>query len=262
MTHVLIGEASDGSTRSESDSDVSDMSNGTLKQEFQKLSAADKLKYNQFYMFHYQSQWADKTCGLLHQRLRHQVRSEMMPKMPEVVAIEEMKEVKVECNVVQVEMMIDESGKEMCRILPILVKEEPDCQHTTWASATKTLGMPELPPRADVKELLRTEDLESYDEEATDSDGYLPDDLATPEEKDSSAAESMEEKILPIDVEAFDAVLKEISTGLEMAAIGYHHLRALYTEPMPPTLISILKEVGLEQVLDYAIEGEAKTTSS
>ena len=91
----------------------------------------------------------------------------------------------------------------------------------------------------------------------------------------------MEEEILPIDVEAFDATLKEIVTGLEMVAVGYHHLRALlpqlqvhevpqiveamplvYTEPLPPALISILKEVGPEQVLDYAIEGEAKTTSS
>ena len=72
----------------------------------------------------------------------------------------------------------------------------------------------------------------------------------------------MEEEILPIDVEAFDATLREIATGLEMAAIGYHHLRALLpqlpvheipqvveatplvcTEPMPPALISILKEV-------------------
>ena len=78
----------------------------------------------------------------------------MTPKMPEVIAIEEMKEVKVECNVVQVETVVDESGKEVHQILPIPVKEEPDCQHTTWAPATKTLGMPELPPGADVKELL------------------------------------------------------------------------------------------------------------
>ena len=114
-----------------------------------------------------------------------------------------------------------------------------------------------------------------------DSEGYLPDDLATPKEEDSSTAESMEEEILPIDVKAFDAALKEIAMSLEMVTIGYHHLRALlpqlpvheipqiveamplvYTEPMPPALISILKEVGLERVLDYAIEGEAKITSS
>ena len=154
MTHILIGEASDGSTPSESDSNIFDMSDGTLEWEFQKLSAVDKLKYNQFYMFHYQSQQADKTCGLIHQRLRHQVRSEMMPKMPKVIAIEEMKAVKVEGNVVQVEMVVDELGKEVRWILPILIKEEPDRQHTTWAPVTKTLGMPELPPRADVKELL------------------------------------------------------------------------------------------------------------
>ena len=48
VTHILIGEASNGSTPSELDSDISDMSDGTLEQEFQKLSAADKLKYNHF----------------------------------------------------------------------------------------------------------------------------------------------------------------------------------------------------------------------
>ena len=154
MTHVLVGEASDGSTPSESDSKISDMSDETLEWEFQKLSAADKLKYNQFYMFHYQSQWADKTCGLIHQKLRHQVRSEMMAKMLEVIAIEEMKEVEVERNVVQVEIVVDELGNEVRQILPIFIKEQPDCQHTTWAPATKTLGMPELPPGADVKVLL------------------------------------------------------------------------------------------------------------
>ena len=147
-----MGEASDGGTPSELDSDISDMSDGTLKWQFQKLSAADKLKYNQFYIFHYQSQWADKICGLIHQRLRHQVRSEMTPKIPEVIAIEGIKEVKVERNVVQVETVVDESGKEVRQILPVLIKEEQDCQYTTWAQVTKTLGMRELPPRADVKE--------------------------------------------------------------------------------------------------------------
>ena len=142
MTHILIGEASDDSTPSESDSNISDMSDRTPEREFQKLLGADKLKYNQFYMFHYQSQQADKTCGLIHQRLRHQVRSEMTPKIPEVVAIEEMKDIEVECNIVQVEMVVDELGKEVGQILPVLVKEEPDHQHTTWTPATKTLGMP------------------------------------------------------------------------------------------------------------------------
>ena len=146
MTHVLIGEASDGSTPSKSDSNISNMSDRTLEQEFQKLSVADKLKYNQFYIFHYQSQWANKTCGLIHQGLRHQVRSEMTPKMTKVIAIEKMKDVKAECNIVQVEMVVDELGKEVCQILPILVKEEPNHQHTTWAPATQTLGIPELPP--------------------------------------------------------------------------------------------------------------------
>ena len=74
VTHVLIGETSDGGTLSELDSNISDMSGGTLEWKFQKLSVTDKLNYNQFFIFHYQSQWADKTCSLIHQRLRHLVR--------------------------------------------------------------------------------------------------------------------------------------------------------------------------------------------
>ena len=37
----------------------------------------------------------------------------------------------------------------------------------------------------------------------TDSEEYLPDDAAIPEEADSSAAESMEDDIMQVDIEAF-----------------------------------------------------------
>ena len=70
VTHVLAGEASDGGSPSKaSDSDLSDMSEGTLETEFQKLSASDKLKFNQFYLYHYQVQKQEKTSGMLHQRV-------------------------------------------------------------------------------------------------------------------------------------------------------------------------------------------------
>ena len=57
VTHVLTGENSDGGSPSkDTESDFSDLSDDTLEHEFQKLSAAKKIKYNQFYLFHYQQQ--------------------------------------------------------------------------------------------------------------------------------------------------------------------------------------------------------------
>ena len=282
VTHVLVGEASDGGSPSEaSDSDISDMSEGTLETEFQKLLASDKLKFNQFYLYHYQVQKQEKTSGMLHQRVRHQIHSEIIPKLPEVIATEEMWYIEVEQDEVQIETVINPDGKEVHCILPILMKEEPDHQHTTHEPSKKPPGMPDLPPRATVSTLLHERDVKSYDEEATDSEDYLPNDENLPSEEDNSATESMEEEMVHVDIKAFDTALNEVTTGLEMAALGYHNLHALlpqlpihevpkvlesmpliYTEPMPNVLINILKDISPEKVLDHAIAGEVKTKSS
>ena len=202
-------------------------------------------------------------------------------KLPEPVAVEKMKFAEVEEDQVQVEEGLDAEGNEVRRFIPIFVKEKPNHQHTVHEPAHLPPGMPELPPDATVSALLNDEEPQSCDEEATDSKEYLPDDAALPEEADSSAAESMEDNIMEVDVGAFDAALNEISTGLEMAALGYTNLWALlpqlpvhevlkvlestslvYTDPMPHPLIKVLRDMGPEKVLDHIITGESKTTSS
>ena len=166
----------------------------------------------------------------------------------------------------QIETVANNDGKEVCHIIPILVKEEPDHQHTTHEPTKKPPGIPDLLPGAAVSTLLCEGEVESYDKEATDSEDYLPDDENLPSEGDSSAAKSMEEEMVHVDVEAFDTALYEVATGLEMAALGYHNLCALlpqlpvhevpkvlesmpliYTEPMPNALINILKDIGLRK---------------
>ena len=86
---------------------------------------------------------------------------------------------------------------------------------------------------------------------------------------------------MQVDVGAFDAALNEISTGLEMAALGYTNLWALLPhlhvhevqkvlestpqenmDPMPHPLIKALRDIGPEKVLDHIIAGESKYTSS
>ena len=200
----------------------------------------------------------------------------MIPKLPEPVAVEEMKCAEVEEDQVQVEDVVDVKGNEVRRIIPIFIKEEPDHQHTVHEPAHLPPGMPKLPPNTTVSTLLNDE--ESYDKELTDSKEYLPDDAAFPEKADSSAVESMEDDIMQVDV---GAALNEISTGLEIAALGYTNLWALlpqlpvhevpkvlestplvYMDPMPHPLIKALRDIGPEKVLDHIIIGESKSTSS
>ena len=242
---------------------------------------AKKIKCNQFYLSHYQQQQQEKLSGMMHHKVWCRIRNEIIPKLPEQVAVEEMKCAKVEEDQVQVEKVVDVEGNEVRRIIPIFVKEEPDHQHTVHEPAHLPPGMPKLPPEATVSALLNDEEPQSYDEEATDSEEYLPDDAALSEEADSSAVESMEDDIVQVDIEAFDAALNEISTGLEMAALGYTNLWVLlpqlsihevlkvlkstplvYTDPMLHTLIKAWKDIGPQKVLDHIITGESKTTSS
>ena len=115
----------------------------------------------------------------------------MIPKLPELVAVEEMECAKVEEDQVQVVEVVDVEGNEVRRIMPIFIKEEPDHQHTVLEPAHLPPGMSELPPDATVSALLNDEEPQSYNEEATDSKEYIHDDAALPEEADSSAVESM-----------------------------------------------------------------------
>ena len=267
--------------QAKTESDIIDLSDDTLDHEFQKLSAAEKIKYNQFYLFHYQQQQQEKLSGMMHHKVQCQIRSKMIPKLPEPVAVEEMKWAEVEEDQVQVEEVVDAEDNEVRRIIPIFVKEEPDCKHTVHEPAHLPPGMPELPTDATVSTLLNDEELQFYNKEATDSEECLPDDAVLPEEAESSAAESMEDDIMQVDAGAFDAALNEIFTGLEMAALGYTNLWALlpqlpvhevpkvlestppvYTDPMPHPLIEALRDIGPEKVLDHIIAGESKTTSS
>ena len=111
----------------------------------------------------------------------------------------------------------------------------------------------------------------SYSKEATDDTDYISDDKAAGEETDSSVAESMVEELTKVDVQKFDQVLENIFTSLKQAAEGYDNLMtllpqlpvhevpelietipAVYTQPMPASLISMLTEMGPKEAM-YSI---------
>ena len=92
--------------------------------------------------------------GMLYQTIYHQVCSELYPTMPETVASEELATYEVNPDHVQVEKVIQRDGVVMKKILPILIKAEPDHEHTTKEPTIMTPYQPHLSPDAQPEELL------------------------------------------------------------------------------------------------------------
>ena len=130
------------------------MSDGKLEQEYQKLSPGDKIKYNQFYSFHLQMQRNERCSGMLYQAICHQVCSELYPTMPETVASEELATYEVNPDHVQAEKVIQRDEAVVKKILPILIKVEPNHEHTTKEPTIMTPYQPHLPTEAQPEELL------------------------------------------------------------------------------------------------------------
>ena len=209
---------------------------------------------------------------MLYQTIQRQMRSELFPALPETVASEELIKCEVYPNHVQVEKAVQKNGTVIKRILPILIKEEPDKEHITKEPSLLMPYQLLLPPDAQPEELLCENALLSYSEEETDGVEYVSDEKPDKMETDSSAAESMEEELTKVDVQEFNTVLETISSGLKQAAEGYDNLQtllprlpvhkvlqvaetipAIYTKPLPPQLISMLTEMGPKEVMYQVI---------
>ena len=203
-----------------------------------------------------------------YQTIHHQMHSELYPTMPEAIVSEEMSTYDVDSNHVQVEKVIQKDGAVVKKILPILIKAEPDQEHITKESSIMTLYQPHLPPEVQPEQLLREEELHSYSEEATDDTEYLSDNKAQADETDSSAVESMVEELTKVDVHEFDEVDE---ASLKQAMQGYDNLRtllpqlpvhevpklaetvlAIYTQLLPVPLTSMLTEMGPKEAI-YSI---------
>ena len=81
---------------------------------------------------------------MLYQTIHHQVCSELYPTMPKAIASEEMSTYDVDPNHIQVEKIIQKDGAVVKKILPILIKAEPDQEHTTKEPSIMTPYQPHL----------------------------------------------------------------------------------------------------------------------
>ena len=158
-----------------------------LEEEFSKLSASDKIKYNQWVEFHEAYQRTHGITGTSSQ-IFHYISDLNKPTIPPEVA-KELANVGIDEEQVQIIKMVDKDGKMVKKVKPILIKKELDREHATKIPFERHLG--EIIFTDAERVPLRTTPPVEYFEEATDDEDYKEDEEVISIESDSSAAESM-----------------------------------------------------------------------
>ena len=86
-------------------SDVS-LSDKELEEQFQALSASDKLRYNQWYAFHHEYQRQNNIAGTATQIIHH-TSNQNKPNIPPIITQTELADVEVDEDLVQIVQMED-----------------------------------------------------------------------------------------------------------------------------------------------------------
>ena len=274
ISKIMEARDSKGNPEEESDSDFdycADLSDEELAQEFQKLSPADKIRYNEWFDFHSKYQRNTGIGGTISQIICN-ISNQNKPLIPDEIAKKEFEEVDVDPDQVQIECMIDEDGKEVKKVKPILIKKEITTNYATQVPF-------ELGPDDDTflftdKECVPYADrpYEPKIEEETDDDDYVDDDILIEVDSDSSAALSMlDENFEDTDPSKIDEALQQIVEGLHQAADGFEALKDLlptipvtdvakivqvaptpYLQPMSKATIQALQTLGEEDLINHA----------
>ena len=169
-----------GNPEEESDSDFdhcADLSDEDLVQEFQKLSLANKIQYNEWFDFHSKYQQNMGIGGTISQII-HNISNQNKPLIPDEIPKKEFEEVDMDPDQVQIECLVDKDGKEVKRVRSILIKKEITTNYATQVSF-------ELGPDEDILHFTDEEHVPYADhpyepkiEEETDDDDYVDDDIS------------------------------------------------------------------------------------
>ena len=100
---------------------IAELTEKELEEEFKKLSASDKIKYNQWVEFHETYQRTHGIAGTSSQIFCY-ISDLNKPSIPPEVAKEELAEMDIDEEQVQIVKMIDQNGKMVKKIKPILIK--------------------------------------------------------------------------------------------------------------------------------------------
>ena len=238
---------------------IAELTEEELEEEFNKLSASNKIRYNQWVEFHEHYQKTHGIAGTSSQIIRY-ISDMNKPAIPVEIVKEELANVDVDDKQVQIVKMVDKDGKLVKKVKPILIKKELDREHDTVVPFEKHPG--EVSFTDDEQVPFRTTSPVEYVEEVTDDENYKDDDEVITIESHSSAAESM----LDDDFETtnplmFDTSLVKITTSLKQAAEGFEELWTLLPSIPVTEIPQLVEEVPLpyltlmSKVLVQALQG-------
>ena len=222
---------------------ITELTEEDLEEEFNKLSASNKIRYNQWVEFHEHYQKTHGIAGTSSQII-HYISDLNKPAIPVEIAKEELANVNVEDEQVQIIKMIDKDGKLVKKVKPILIKKEIDRGHATVIPFEKHPG--EVSFTDDERVPFHTTSPVEYVEEVTDGEDYKDDDEVISIESDSSTAESMlDDDFETVNPLMFDASLVKIATGLKQATEGFKELWMLLSNIPVTEVPKLVEEVPL-----------------
>ena len=99
---------------------IAELTEEELEEEFNKLSASDKIRYNQWVEFHEHYQKTHGIAGTSSQII-HYISDMNKPAIPAEIAKEELANVDVDEEQVQIIKIVDKDGKLVKKVKPILI---------------------------------------------------------------------------------------------------------------------------------------------
>ena len=144
-----------------------------LEEEFNKLSASNKIRYNQCVQFHETYQRTHGIAGTSSQIICY-ISNMNKHTIPLEVAKEELTNVDIDEEQVQIIKMVDKDRKLVKKVKPILIKKELDRKHTTKIPFERHPG--KIFFTDDERVPYRNTPPVEYFEEATDDEDYKEDD--------------------------------------------------------------------------------------
>ena len=244
-----------------------------MEEEFNKLSASDKIRYNQWVEFHEHYQRMHGIAGTSSLIILY-ISDMNKSAIPTEIAKEELANVDIDEEQVQIIKMVDKDSKMVKKVKPILIKKELDREHATIIPFERHPGEV-IFTDAERVPFCTTPPVE-YMEEVMDDEDYKEDDEVISIESNSSAVESMlDDHFETTNPLILDTSLVKITTGLKQAAEGFEELWKMlpnipvtdipklveevplpYLTPMSKALVQALQSVGEERLIDLALQEE------
>ena len=141
VDHYLVPLGEDNEEKEEISSFdiIQELTEDELEEEFRKLSASDKIRYNQWVQFHQQYQETHRIAGTSSQIMRY-ISNLNKPTIPKEIAQAELEDVDVDEHQVQIIRMVDKDGKTVKKVKPILIRKEIDREYASKVPFEKHVG--------------------------------------------------------------------------------------------------------------------------